>query len=80
MPVDRGHPVAERQCGELFAPDAEERLGAEQECASSQLDHGREGRVDVVVGAGSQDMQLQPESTRRVSSSLADSTAYYALC
>jgi pimeloyl-ACP methyl ester carboxylesterase len=37
------------------------------ECASSQLDHGREGRVDVVVGAGSQDMQLQPESTRRVS-------------
>ena len=36
--IDRGHRVAERQCGELFAAASEECIGADHERAGSQLE------------------------------------------
>ena len=57
--------MAERQCGELFAPADEEWIGADHEPAGSQLDQGCEDRIEVAFGAGMQDMELQPEGAGR---------------
>ena len=57
--------MAERQCGELFAPASEECIGADHERACSQLDQGCEDRIEVAFGARMQDMELQPEGAGR---------------
>ena len=57
--------MADRQCGELFAPAIEECIGADHERACPQLDQGCEGRVEVAFGARMQDMELQPEGAGR---------------
>ena len=57
--------MAERQCGELFAPADKEWIVADHEPAGSQLDQRCKGRVEVAFGAGVQDMELQPEGAGR---------------
>src|SRR5262245_7705827 len=63
--VDRRNPVAERQCGELVGSAGEECIRTNDESAGTQLDHGREGRVDLLVRARIQNVELQPEPARR---------------
>ena len=57
--------MADRQRGELFAPANKQCIGADHERAGSQLDQGREDRIEVAFGAGMQDMELQPEGAGR---------------
>ena len=40
-------------------------VGADNERAGAQLDKGCEGRVEIALGAGMQNMELQPEGARR---------------
>ena len=54
-----------RQCGELFDPANEERIGDDHERACSQLEQGREDRIEVTFGTRMQDMELQPERAGR---------------
>jgi hypothetical protein len=62
---DRGHRVAERQCGELLAPAIKERIASDHEPARSQLDQLCEGYIKVTLCAGIQDMEFQPEGVGR---------------
>src|SRR5215203_6841805 len=48
--VDRGHPMAERQYGELFVSAVEECVGANDEPAYLQLRQACEGRFEVAFG------------------------------
>ena len=57
--------MACRQRHELLAPVVEEWIGADDERAGLQLDKGREGGLDVALGAGLQDMELHPLRARR---------------
>jgi hypothetical protein len=59
--------MAQRQCGELFYSVAEERVAVYDERSDMPLGQGREGCVDFAVGAGNQDMKLQPEGARGAS-------------
>ena len=68
---DRGHRVAERQCGELFAPAIEECIGSDHERAGSQLDQGREDRIEVAFGAGMQEWSCSPRVRAAACRSLA---------
>jgi len=60
--VDRGHSVAKRQCGELFAVVGEECVSADHKCAYPQLHQGCKDRIEVAFGLRMQDMDLQSES------------------
>ena len=62
--VDRGHRVAQRQLRKLFAPTIEECIGIDHHYACPQLEHGREGQVQLALAAGVQDMQLETEVAR----------------
>src|SRR6516162_7470060 len=62
---NRGDRVAERQCGEPLAPGREERMGADHESISPQLDQSCKGCIEVTLGARLQYMQLKPESAGR---------------
>jgi hypothetical protein len=58
--------VAQCECGELSTPAIEKYLdAADHEPAGSQLDQGSEDRIEVVLGAGMQDMELQVERAGR---------------
>ena len=57
--------MADGQSGELFAPANEQHIGADQERAGSCLGQSRKGRIEVVFGAGMQDMELKPEGAGR---------------
>ena len=48
-----------------FESRAEECIVADHKRTCSQLNHGREGRIEVAFGAGTQDMELQPEGPGR---------------
>ena len=61
--VDRRHRVADSQCAELFGPVNEECAGTNHEPARSQLDQLCEDPIEITFGAGSQDMELQPQGT-----------------
>src|SRR5262249_11336331 len=63
--MDRGHRVAERQCGELFASGREECTGADDERAWSELGQGCKDRIKIALGARRQDMELQPQAAGR---------------
>jgi hypothetical protein len=63
--VDRRHRVAEGQCGKLFAMGVEERMAGDHEPARSQLDQSREDRIEVALGAGIEDMEVQPQGMSR---------------
>ena len=56
--------MARCQRYELLAPAAQERIRADDERASMQLDQGGEGGVDLAFAAGFQDMELQPLRAR----------------
>jgi ABC transporter substrate binding protein len=62
---DRAHRVADRQCGELFAPANEECIGADHERTGPQLGQGCKDRIEITFGAGMQDMELQSEGAGR---------------
>ena len=53
--------MADRHCGKLLAPADEERIGADHQPARAQLDKLCKDRIEVALGAGIQDMELQPE-------------------
>ena len=57
--------MAERQCAELFAPADEQCIGSDHEPVGPQLGQGCEYRIEVALGAGVQDMELQPEGAGR---------------
>jgi len=54
-----------RQRREPLAPGVEERVGANGERAGLQFDERDEGGLDLAIGAGLQDMKLQPLRARR---------------
>jgi phage terminase large subunit GpA-like protein len=58
---DRRHGVADCECGELFAPGIEERTATDDEPACPQFDQVCEHRIEVALGGGIQDMEVQPE-------------------
>src|SRR6516165_5646592 len=62
--VNRRHCVTERQRGELFGPAIKECVGGDYE-AGPQLDQSCEDRIEVALGAGSQDVDLQAEGMGR---------------
>ena len=57
--------MACRQRDELLAPAVEERIGADEERTSVQLDERAKGSIDLTFRAGLQDNQLHPLSARR---------------
>ena len=57
--------MAERQRGELFAPANEKCIGGDHKRVGPQLEQGCEDRIEVALGAGMQDMELQPEGAGR---------------
>src|SRR5262249_17248777 len=61
--VDRGHRMAERECGELAGSGDKERVGAaDHERGCSQLHQGCEHRIEVAFGARMKHMELQPRA------------------
>jgi len=58
--VNRWNGIPRRQRHELLAPACEERIGADDKRAGLQLDEGCETGVDFALGAGIQDLELQP--------------------
>src|SRR6266545_5058554 len=62
---DRGHRVADRQCGELLAPAIEQSIIADRQRACPQSGQGCEDRIEVAFGARLQDMGLQPDRAGR---------------
>ena len=59
--------MARRQVDQLDAPAAEKRVGADEQRVGT-LTHKRcEGRIDLLAGAGAEDLDLQPHgaSSRR---------------
>ena len=60
IPADRGHGVADRQCGELFDSASKESIGLDYKSAGSQLDQGCEDHIEVAFDAGAgESTQLQ---------------------
>src|SRR5206468_4767584 len=64
--INRRNGMACRQRDELLAPAVEERIGAEDERASTQLDEGRKSCVDLAFGGGLHELELQPLRGRRI--------------
>src|SRR6516164_9429654 len=62
---DRRYRVTDGQCGELFAPANEEPIGADHERAGPDLGQVRKDRIEIVLGAGMHDTELQPERVCR---------------
>src|SRR5262245_55087826 len=62
--VDRGHRMADRQCGQLFAAGNEQLIGHDHEPTGSQFDQGCECNLDLAFAACMEDMKLQPEDAR----------------
>ncbi len=56
--------MAERQCAELSAPADEEHIGADHQRPGAQLNRACKGRVEVTLGAGVEDMELQCKTAR----------------
>ena len=63
--VDRGHRMADRQCGQLFAAGNEQLIGHHHEPTGSQFDQRCECSLDLAFAACMEDMELQPEDARR---------------
>jgi hypothetical protein len=53
------------QRAKLLAPAIEKWLTADHEPASSQLNQACKDRIEVMVSAGMQDMELQPKAVGR---------------
>src|SRR5438445_4894776 len=56
--------MACRQRHKLFAPVVEEWIGGDEECTGTQLDEGRVGALEFVLGTGIQYMELHPLRAR----------------
>ena len=54
-----------RQGRQLFTVEGEEGIGSDHECARPQLEQAWENGVDVLFGAGMQDMELYSENAGR---------------
>jgi hypothetical protein len=52
------------QRDDLFTPAVKERIGGDQKRACPQLHAGFEGRFEVALAAGVDDMELEPEHPR----------------
>ena len=59
--LDRRHRVTSRKGSQLFTMEGEEGVGGDHKSARPQLGQGCERGVDVLFGAGVQDMKLQSE-------------------
>jgi hypothetical protein len=57
--------VADRQCGKLFAPGVEKHAGADHEPACPYSDYCCEDCIEVALGAGCEEVKLQPETAGR---------------
>ena len=55
------------RCNELFTPAVKERIGGDQKGAGAQLRARCEDRFEVVLAAGMDDMELEPEHACRLS-------------
>ena len=62
---DCGQRMAQSQSGNLFAPACEVRIGSNIERDGPLLDSSREGALDLVLGAGVDNDDLQPEAASR---------------
>src|SRR5262245_17319153 len=56
-------PIAHRECRELDAAAGEEPVGGNEECVGPVAHEGGEGRLDLTVGAGVENLNLQSEGT-----------------
>src|SRR5262249_41438077 len=56
--------VADGQRSNLIAPAGEERVGADNKRSSLQTDHGLKDYIQVALGAGIQEMELQSQLVR----------------
>ena len=56
--------MARRQHDELLLAAGKEGIGADNEGANATLHHANEGLVDVVLGAGDQHLEPEPERVR----------------
>src|SRR5690348_3003188 len=56
--TDRGNRMAKCQCSELLAACKEEWVGADHQRTGSQLKQRRKDRIEIVIGAGMQDMHF----------------------
>src|SRR5262245_34846476 len=60
--IDGGHCVTRRQRDKLRMTADEQRVGTDQEGASTFLEKGGEGGRDVTISARAEDVDLQPKS------------------
>jgi hypothetical protein len=58
--------MVRRQGCELVAARDEERIGGHRERADAALRNGFEGRVDLTISTGPQDVKLQTNRARRL--------------
>src|SRR5262249_3723341 len=58
--------VASRQPNELIASADEKRIIANQKCGCSTFDQRCKSRIEIAVGAGSENLELNSESLRRL--------------
>src|SRR5262249_17180791 len=63
--IDCRYRMAPRQRNDVIAALVEEWIGTDKERAAALSRHGRECCVDLPVGTGTQDNQLQSKHTRR---------------
>jgi hypothetical protein len=52
--------MARRQVGKLHAPGGKKRVGAEQKRVGTFAHKRGEGQIDLLAGAGIEDLELQP--------------------
>src|SRR5262245_51122782 len=62
---DRDHPMSDRQCSKPAASADVERIGSDHQSTGAQLGQLREGRVEIAVAPGLQEMKLEVESADR---------------
>src|SRR5262249_2112573 len=62
--ICRGNRAARRQVGKLPPPEAEKRVGTNQERVGPLAHKSCEGRIDLVAGAGVEDLDLQSNGAR----------------
>ena len=57
--------MACRQCHQLLASGAKDRIGRDDECAGLPLGEGCESGIDLVFGGGLEDSEPHPRRARR---------------
>jgi hypothetical protein len=57
--------MADRQCGEMFAPADEKSVGADHEAAGLQFEQPGEDRLEIALGAGTENLEVEPQRAGR---------------